>query len=70
MAGKIIHGINMYQYKNGKWVLEVTFNNNLIYLQSSSNLKEILREKERLIKEYFNNFNDENFNDNNLMANY
>ena len=44
MAGKIIHGINMYQYKNGKWVLEVTFNNSLIYLQSSSNLKEILRE--------------------------
>ena len=70
MTSKIVHGVNLYQYKNGKWVLEVTFNNNLIYLQSSSNLKEILREKERLVKEYFNDFNSENFNDNNLVANY
>jgi hypothetical protein len=58
MPSNILNKINLYQYKNRKWVLEVICNGDLVFVQSTSNLKTLLEQKEQIKKKFFNDFND------------
>lgn len=52
---KIINQINLYQYRNGKWVLEVTLNGSLFYLVSFDNVIDALQERAKIETDFFNN---------------
>jgi hypothetical protein len=54
---KIINQINLYQYRNGKWVLEVTLNGSLFYLVSFDNVIDALQERTKIETDFFNNLN-------------
>ena len=58
MPSNILNKINLYQYKNRKWVLEVICDGDLVFVQSTSNLKTLLEQKEQIKKKFFNDFND------------
>lgn len=59
-ANKILNAINLYQYRNGKWVLEITVNGNLNHLVSFNNLNDALMERTKIEEDLFlNKSNDE-----------
>ena len=54
-SSKILNQINLYQYKTGKWVLEITLNGSLYYLVSFDNVIDALQERAKIETDFFNN---------------
>ena len=54
-SSKILNQINLYQYRNGKWVLEITLNGSLYYLVSFDNVIDALQERTKIETNFFNN---------------
>jgi len=54
-SSKILNQMNLYQYRNGKWVLEVTLNGSLFYLVSFDNVMDALQERAKIETNFFNN---------------
>jgi hypothetical protein len=50
---KILNSINIYQYKSGKWVVEVTANGNFVYIVTFNSSFEAFEAREKIEKEYF-----------------
>jgi len=56
-SNKILNQINLYQYKTGKWVLEITLNGSLYYLVSFDNVIDALQQRANIETTFFNNNN-------------
>jgi len=56
-VSKILNQINLYQYRNGKWVLEITLNGSLYYLVSFDNVIDALQQRANIETNFFDNNN-------------